>query len=109
MNTWAELDDENVVLRVLVVDKKHNQDWLVSKLGGTWIQSENESGLPPMGTKNRAGIGFYYDAERNAFISPKLYDSWVFNEDLLRWQPPIPKTTETAIWDEKTISWIEPY
>ena len=52
--------------------------------------------------KNYAGIGFTYDAERNAFIAPKVFNSWKINETTCRWEAPItyPSDDNIYIWDE---------
>lgn len=59
--------------------------------------------------KNYAGIGYTYDAQRDAFIPPKPYNSWVLNEDTCLWDPPIPYPTDGKDykWDEPTVSWVE--
>jgi hypothetical protein len=65
--------------------------------------------------KNYAGIGYSYDSERDAFIPPKPYASWVLNEDTCFWDAPVamPKDAGTGeppkrySWDEATTSWVE--
>jgi len=58
--------------------------------------------------KNYAGIGFTYDRDRDAFIPPKPYDSWILNEDTCLWGPPVayPDDGNNYTWDEETISWV---
>jgi len=57
--------------------------------------------------KNYAGIGYRYDEVRDAFIPPKDFPSWVFNETTCRWDPPTPKPTDgqSYRWNEETTSW----
>ena len=60
--------------------------------------------------KNHAGIGFQYDLQRDAFIPPKLYNSWILNEDTCNWDAPIPMPNDASIdnqysWNESTLSW----
>ena len=57
---------------------------------------------------NYAGIGFTYDADRDAFISPKPYESWVLDEETCRWAGPVPYPEDDVMyqWDEETIDWI---
>jgi hypothetical protein len=57
--------------------------------------------------KNYAGIGFIYDSERDAFIPPKPYDSWVLDEDTCWWQAPIPypEDDNDYKWNEETKEW----
>lgn len=59
--------------------------------------------------KNFAGIGFTLDLNRDAFIPPKDYPSWVLNEDTCLWQAPIPMPNdgEQYQWDEATLTWIQ--
>ena len=66
--------------------------------------------------KNYAGIGFSYDLERDAFIPPKPFDSWVLNETTADWESPLgaaPELTEEEIqagsfyrWNEETGEWV---
>ena len=59
--------------------------------------------------KNYAGIGYTYDRERDAFISPKPYESWLLNDDTCLWEAPVPYPNDgkSYYWDEDTQSWIE--
>jgi hypothetical protein len=72
MSHWAELDDQNKVIRVLVGDNNdpagdEGYQWLINNLGGTWVQTSFNSNF----RYNFAGIGFDYDSEADAFIAPK--------------------------------------
>jgi len=60
--------------------------------------------------KNYAGIGDTYDEQRDAFIGPQPYPSWVLNEDTCVWEPPTPMPTDGQryYWDEANLSWIIP-
>ena len=57
--------------------------------------------------KNYAGIGYWYDQTRDAFIAPKLFDSWVLNEETCRWEAPIakPDDGQRYSWNEETKQW----
>ena len=59
--------------------------------------------------KNYAGIGFTYDATRDAFIPPQPFASWTLNEDSCLWEPPVPMPEDGKVyrWDEDTTTWIE--
>lgn len=57
--------------------------------------------------KNYAGIGFTYDEDRDAFIPPKPYPSWLLDEGMCDWVPPVPMPEGFYVWDEDTVSWIE--
>jgi len=104
MAHWAELDENNVVLRVTVGDNNEPDEsyqWLIDNLGGTWVKtSYNTLGGKHIldGTpfrKNFAGVGYTYDEERDAFIAPKPDDftdeegnSFIIelNEDTCQWE-----------------------
>ena len=64
-----------------------------------------EGGIPFR--KNHAGEGYTYDEDRNAFIPPKPFNSWLLNEDTCRWKPPVdmPKDGNRYMWNEQTLSW----
>lgn len=62
--------------------------------------------------KNYAGIGYTFDAQRDAFIPPKPYASWVLNEQSCLWDAPVPMPADASpgkryTWDEATTSWVE--
>jgi len=59
--------------------------------------------------KNFAGAGYTYDEERDAFIPPKPYNSWILNEETCRWDPPVvrPELTNEQIEDKKYYNWNE--
>jgi hypothetical protein len=58
--------------------------------------------------KNYAGIGYTYDAQRDAFIPPKPYASWALNEDTCLWESPVPYPNdgERYAWNEETQQWV---
>jgi hypothetical protein len=57
--------------------------------------------------KNYAGIGYQYDQQRDAFIAPKPFNSWVLNEDTCQWEAPIPMpiNDNRYTWNESTKTW----
>jgi hypothetical protein len=59
--------------------------------------------------KSYAGVGYTYDATRDAFIPPKPYASWLLDEQTCLWNAPTPMPTDNKrySWDEPTTSWIE--
>jgi len=63
-------------------------------------------GGPPF-RKNHAGIGYTYDENRDAFISPKLYNSWILNENTCNWEAPVayPNDGNRYMWNEQTLTW----
>jgi len=89
MSHWAEIDNNNKVLRVLVGDNNdpagdEGYQWLVNNLGGTWIKTSYNGNI----RYNYAGIGYSYDAVRDAFIAPKPANAIGFNEDTCTWIVP---------------------
>ena len=89
MAHWAELDANNIVLRVTVGDNNDpNGDegykWLLDNLGGTWIKTSYNNNI----RKNFAGEGYTYDAVRDAFIEPKPDNATGFDETTCRWIVP---------------------
>lgn len=120
MSHFAELDENNVVLRVLVVDDLHEADGhnFLSEtlgLGGTWVKTsyntqagEHSLGGTPF-RKNFAGVGHIYDAQRDAFYEPKPFDSWSLNESTCIWEAPVAMPTDGKLyeWNESSMSWVE--
>jgi hypothetical protein len=118
MAHFAEIDENGVVLRVLVVDNAQEadgQNFLANTLGlgGTWLKTSynTQGGVHLNGgtpfRKNYAGIGFTYDSVRDAFIPPKPYASWILNEESCIWEAPVAYPTDGAryTWNEETTSW----
>ena len=114
MAHFAHIKD-GIVDQVIVIEA----DVLATGLWGNpseWVQtSYNTQGGQHMlgGTplrKNFAGIGYTYDAQRDAFIPPKPFNSWVLDEDTCLWNAPVAMPTEGGpfMWDEATTSWITP-
>ena len=86
MSHWAELDQDNIVIRVLVGDNNDpNGDeglkWLQDNLGGTWIKTSYNATI----RKNFAGIGFTYDEMLDAFVAPKCHEEAVLDEMTCQW------------------------
>lgn len=92
MAHWAELDDNNVVLRVTVGDNDdpagdEGYSWLINNLGGKWVKTSYNGNI----RKNFAGIGYTYDEVRDAFIPPKPeIGEWILNEDTCIWDEVVP-------------------
>jgi hypothetical protein len=89
MSHWAEIDKNNIVLRVTVGDNNdpagdEGYQWLIDNLGGTWIKTSYNNNI----RKNFAGIGYTYDSVRDAFISPKsnCHSEETLNEETCRWE-----------------------
>lgn len=119
MAHFAEIDNNNIVIRVLVVpdDQEHRGEQFLADdlgLGGTWLQTSYNTrggvhiyGGTPL-RKNYAGTGFKYDATCDAFVPPQPFPSWTLDETSCLWNPPIPAPPGLQwIWDEETQKWIE--
>ena len=107
MAHFAEIDENNIVLRVLVVPDLHElrgQSYLAEDmdLGGTWIQTSYNNNI----RKNFAGAGYVYDKDKDAFIAPQPFASWKLNEKCV-WQAPKekPQDNNIYIWNEETLDW----
>lgn len=116
MAHFAEIDENNVVQRVIVVsnDDCGGGDFPSSEtpgaafcnnlLGGTWKQTSYNNNF----RVRYAGIGFTYNEELDAFVAPKPFPSWTFNEDTADWDPPTPRpATGMWAWDEANQEWDE--
>jgi hypothetical protein len=106
MSYFAEIDEGNTVLRVLLGDdsaQNEGYDWFVENLGGTWVQAYSDGSI----RKNFPSIGHSYDPDLDAFIPLKPYDSWLLDEETCTWQAPTPRPEGAYFWNEETLSWEE--
>ncbi len=120
MAHFAELNENNVVLRIVVVSNEDTSDangvekeyigtaFCERLFGGTWKQTSYNGKF----RKNYAGIGYTYNTDIDAFVPPQPYPSWALNNDTGLWEPPTPKpVSENSAawydWDESTLSWVE--
>lgn len=115
MANFAKLDENNNVISVIVVNnnvitfngyesEQFGIDFLSNLLNyNLWKQTSYNANF----RKNYAGIGYYYDEQRDAFIPPKPYPSWRLNEDSCIWESPIPYPNDgnNYIWNEETGNW----
>lgn len=118
MASFAELDEGNIVKRVIAIenaillDDNGNEseqkgiDFLVSLYGGgKWIQTSYNGNL----RGRLAVIGGIYSGPRDLFLPPKPYPSWTYDEDSNTWQPPVAfpaNATQPHSWDEVTQVWV---
>jgi hypothetical protein len=112
MSHFSKVED-GIVTEVLVIE----QDVIDTGLFGDpalWVQTSynTHGGQHPDGKplrKNYAGIGFTYDAERDAFYAPQPFASWTLNEDTCLWNAPTPYPDDGKpyAWDEATLAWVE--
>lgn len=111
MSHFARVNAQGIVEQVIVAEQNYI-DTLVD--ASSWVQTSfnTHGGQHPEGRplrKNFAGIGYTYDVQRDAFIPPKPFASWVLNEDTCLWNAPVPKPQDGKeyVWDEATTSWVE--
>ena len=87
------------------VEQEVNGIDFLTKLTGwsIWVQTSYNNNF----RKNHAGIGYTYDEDRDAFIAPKPYNSWVLNETTCRWEAPVayPDDDNNYTWNEETTTW----
>jgi len=115
MAHFAEIDENNIVLRTIVVSndvildngveqETKGIEFCQSLYGGTWVQTSYNGNF----RKNYAGTGFTYDSGRNAFIPPKPFDSWLLNEETCLWYAPVPRPEDGQdyFWNEPSLSWV---
>ncbi len=110
MAHYAKIEN-GLVTQVIVAE----QDFIDSGAVGTgWVQTsyntrggQHSEGRPLR--KNYAGIGYTYDIQRDAFIPPKPFPSWLLNEETCLWDSPVPYPADDKRynWDEATTSWVE--
>ena len=110
MAHFAELDKDNVVLRVIVAD---SQQWCEANYGGTWVQTsyntfggQHTLGGTPL-HKNFAGIGYTFDG--TGFAAPQPFASWSLNDTTYLWEAPtvMPEDGKRYIWNETDLAWVE--
>jgi hypothetical protein len=118
MAHYAFLDEHYIVTEVIVGKDESNFDWekhygdfrgqLCKRTSYNTIGGVHNAGGTPF-RKNYAGIGYSYDPDRDAFIPPKPYPSWVLDEMTCLWSAPtaMPDDGKRYNWDEATTSWVE--
>ena len=131
MSHFAKLDDNNIVTFVTVGRQEDDgaEAELTARTGDTYKQTsyntrggvhyDPETGEPSADQSkalrfNYAGLGFSYDADRDAFIPPKPFESWVLDETTCLWEAPVPMPKETDaegepvpyVWDESAGEWV---
>jgi hypothetical protein len=132
MAHFAQLDENNVVIQVIVAGDEYTKDengvedgrigeaFYSNLIGGVWKQTSYNGNF----RRRFAGVGYTYNAELDAFIPPKPYESWVLNTEKADWEAPIPKPADEWVetipgeapifyihlWDEDNIRWVrKPY
>ena len=118
MAHFAELDENNVVIQVIVgidEDRGNGEEIYQLETGNVWKRTSYNTksnvhllgGTPFRG--NYAGIGYIYDQVKDVFYTPKPFESWILNENSYTWESPVPYPMDGKryTWDETSQSWIE--
>ena len=112
MAHYAFLDNNNVVTEVItgideteLIEGLDTETWYGNFRGQVCKRTSYNGNI----RKNYAGIGFAYDATRDAFIAPKPFNSWTLDEDTCQWQAPTPYPTDGKFyyWSEEDLAWRE--
>lgn len=110
MAHYAFLDENNTVTEVIVgkdetelIEGLDTETWYGNFRGQTCKRTSYNGNI----RKNYAGIGYTYDAARDAFIPPKPFDSWLLDEETCQWQSPTPYPTDGLMyqWVEDDLNW----
>jgi hypothetical protein len=110
MAHYAFLNEDNVVTNVIVgidewekIEGLSPEEWYGNFFGQKCIRTSYNSNI----RKNYASIGFYYSEEKDAFIPPKPFESWVLNEEYCVWKAPVeyPIDENDYFWNEEELIW----
>ena len=110
MAHYAFLDDNNIVTEVIkgideteLIEGLDPETWYGNFRGQVCKRTSYNGNI----RKNYAGIGYTYDSERDAFIAPKPYPSWILNETSCRWESATPYPTDgfSYFWNESNLTW----
>ena len=110
MAHYAFLDKNNIVVEVIagveeteLIEGLDPETWYGQLKKKTCIRTSYNSTI----RKNYAGLGFSYDPERDAFIAPQPFASWVLNEESCQWEAPVERPTDGFIysWNEEELDW----
>ena len=110
MKSFAEINDTNEVIRVLVISDSDAPDeetgiaFCKELYTGTWLETSYEI------RKNKASPGNIWDPVREAFLLPKPFPSWTLDETTCRWKAPISYSgsSDRYYWDEENTQWVSP-
>jgi hypothetical protein len=113
---FALIDDSNIVIKTFVMshekvatgiwgDPEKLVEYTNYTLGGVYFGDDD---ITPIGY-NTPSVGYNYDHDAKAFISPRPYPSWLLDTATFQWQPPTPYPSDGNMytWDEETLSWVQ--
>ena len=103
MSYYAKIN--NGIVEQVIVAEPEFFDTFVDDTPGQWLETKMDGSI----RKNYAGVGFTYDATRDAFIPPNQYESWTLNGNTCQWECPVayPDDAKLYNWNEKTKAWDE--
>jgi hypothetical protein len=110
MAHYAFLDENNIVTEVItgiheteLIEGLDTETWYGNFRGQVCKRTSYNGNY----RKNYAGLGYTYDEDRDAFISPKPFESWALDEETCIWHPPVPYPTDGKeyTWNEETVTW----
>ena len=116
MAHYAFLDENNIVTEVItgideteLIEGEAPDVWYGKFRSQTCVRTSYNGNI----RKNYAGIGYTYDEERDAFIPPKPFPSWLLDEDTCQWEAPVAYPSDAPvgtwyIWDEAEQDWVQP-
>jgi len=120
MSHFAEIDSDNIVTRVIVISQENidtgnwgnPSNWIQTSYNTRGGKHYDQDGVEDSGVAlryNYAGVGYTYDADKDAFISPKPYPSWTLVEASCQWEAPVayPDDDKRYRWDEDITNWVE--
>ena len=99
MKYFAEINEDNYVVNTIVVSDEDSIN-----LSSNYIEYSKSGEF----RYNPAGIGLKYNSEKDGFEALKPYESWIWNEETLNWDPPVLKPEGPAAWDEINKRWNTP-
>ena len=111
MAHYAFLNENNIVVEVITgIDETETieglapEEWYGNFREMKCLRTSYNSNI----RKNYAGIGFFYDEELDAFIPPKVFDSWILNNETCIWEAPVPYPSDgfTYKWNEENLDWV---
>lgn len=111
MAHYAFLDSDNIVTEVIVgidetelIDDMDPESWYSHFRNQKCVRTSYNGKI----RKNYAAIGYFYDEERDAFLSPKPFQKWILDEKTCRWISPVPYPSDNGIyyWDDESGDWI---
>lgn len=96
---WAEVSNDRVTRVTVSETEEFGAEWLMANVGGVWVAVPTDMPVSP---------GYEYDADLHRFIPPKVFPSWILNENDLVWEAPIamPDDGKVYFWNEETGNWV---